>query len=51
MPLFRYKALSTAGETLEGHMEAASAEDVVLKLQEQGHLPIDARRSDAGGAG
>lgn len=51
MALFRYKALSTAGETLEGQMEAASAEEVVVRLQEQGHLPVEARRADEAGGG
>ena len=41
MSLFRYKALSSAGETLVGSMEAARVEDVVARLQEQGHVPID----------
>ena len=41
MALFRYKALSSAGEALAGTMEAARAEDVVARLQEQGHLPLD----------
>lgn len=49
MALFRYKALSTAGETLEGQMEAGSADEVVARLQEQGHLPVEARRADAAG--
>jgi general secretion pathway protein F len=47
MPLFRYKALSSAGESLIGQMEAASSEEVVARLQEQGHLPIEALRSDS----
>lgn len=52
MPLFRYKALSAAGETLDGRMEAASAEEVIARLQDQGHLPVEARRADeAGGEG
>lgn len=51
MALFRYRALSTAGETLEGQMEAASADDVVARLQEQGHLPVEARRADEAGGG
>ena len=52
MPLFRYKALSTAGEPLDGQMEAASADEVIVRLQEQGHLPVEARRADAdAGAG
>ncbi len=46
MPLFRYKALSSAGENLIGQMEATSSEEVIARLQEQGHLPIEAQRSD-----
>ena len=49
MALFRYKALSAAGETLDGQMEAASADEVIVRLQDQGHLPVEARRADAGG--
>jgi general secretion pathway protein F len=47
MPLFRYKALSSAGENLVGQMEASSSEEVISRLQEQGHLPIEAQRSDS----
>ena len=50
MALYRYKALNTRGETLEGQMEAASDAEVALRLQEQGHLPVEARlASEAGG--
>jgi general secretion pathway protein F len=49
--LFRYKALSAAGEALAGTMEAARAEDVVARLQEQGHLPLDVGTSLDEGAG
>ncbi|GAB2489985.1 type II secretion system F family protein [Arenimonas alkanexedens] len=48
MALFRYKALSSAGESLDGQMEAASAEEVISRLQDQGHLPVEARRADEG---
>ncbi len=51
MPLFRYKALSSTGETLDGQMEAASEREVAARLQDQGHLPIEARSVDAGGEG
>ena len=52
MALFRYKALSAAGEALDGQMEAASADEVISRLQDQGHLPVEARRADqAGGEG
>jgi general secretion pathway protein F len=51
MPLFRYKALSSTGENLDGQMEAANADEVIVRLQDLGHLPVEARRADAGGEG
>jgi general secretion pathway protein F len=52
MPLFRYKALSPAGEALDGQMEAASAADVIAKLQDAGNIPVEAKPADeAGGSG
>jgi len=52
MPMFRYKALSATGEPLDGQMEAASAAEVILRLQDQGHLPVEAKSADqAAGAG
>ncbi len=51
MALFRYKALSSAGETLAGSMEAARVEDVIARLQEQGHLPIEVGSSVGEDAG
>ncbi|HVJ61423.1 MAG TPA: type II secretion system F family protein [Tahibacter sp.] len=48
MALFRYKAVTPAGETLEGQMEAASTEEVIAKLQDAGNIPLDARAADAG---
>jgi len=55
VPNFRYKALSGAGEPINGQMEAASQQEVILRLQEAGHLPIEARAADgaaeAGGLG
>ena len=49
MPLFEYKAVAPSGETVQGTMEAASLDMVVLKLQEAGNIPIDARESGSGG--
>lgn len=43
MALYRYKALNARGEMLDGQMEAASDGDVALRLQEQGHLPVEAK--------
>jgi general secretion pathway protein F len=49
MPLFEYKAVAPSGETVQGTMEAASLDLVVLKLQEAGNIPLQARESGAGG--
>ncbi|RZA21089.1 MAG: type II secretion system F family protein [Lysobacteraceae bacterium] len=50
MALYRYKALNARGEMLDGQMDAASDAEVASRLQEQGHLPVEARlASEAGG--
>ena len=49
MPLFEYKAVAPSGETVQGTMEAPSVDVVVLKLQEAGNVPLQARESAAGG--
>jgi general secretion pathway protein F len=49
MALYRYKALNARGELLDGQMEAASDADVAARLQEQGHLPVEARLASEGG--
>ncbi len=46
MPQFRYKALSPAGEALDGLMEAASADEVIAKLQDAGNIPLKALPAD-----
>jgi general secretion pathway protein F len=48
MPLFEYKAVDPSGETVQGTMEAASVDFVVLKLQEAGNIPLQARESGGG---
>lgn len=51
MPLYHYKALNARGEMLDGQMEAATNAEVVQRLQEQGHLPVEAKlASESGGA-
>ncbi len=49
MALFRYKALSATGESLDGQMEAANADEVIVRLQDQGYLPVEAMRADQAG--
>ena len=49
MALYRYKALNARGELLDGQMEAASDAEVASRLQEQGHLPMEAKLASEGG--
>lgn len=51
MPLYHYKALNTRGEVLDGQMEAANDGEVVARLQEQGHLPMEAKLASEAGSG
>lgn len=44
MPDFRYRAVTGAGQVVEGRMEAASRDEVIARLRHSGHLPI---RADA----
>lgn len=50
MALYRYKALNARGEALDGQMEAASEAEVASRLQEQGHLPVEAKLASEAGA-
>ena len=51
MSLFRYRAVSDAGEVLQGQMEAASLEEVVARLQDQGHTPLEAQPANGAAGG
>jgi general secretion pathway protein F len=51
MALFRYKAVTTTGESIEGQMEASSREEVIGKLQDAGNIPIEAREASGAGGG
>ncbi|MGB0514223.1 MAG: type II secretion system F family protein [Wenzhouxiangellaceae bacterium] len=48
MPLFTYKAVSPAGETITGEMEAPSQELVIAHIQETGNIPVLAREVSSG---
>jgi len=48
MPTYRYKAVSTSGETTTGRVESIDRSGVAKQLREQGLLPLEI--SDAGAA-
>jgi general secretion pathway protein F len=51
MSQFSYRAVSAAGEIVQGQMEAATLDEVIVRLQDQGHTPLEAKPADAGGEG
>lgn len=48
---FHYRAVSDAGELLQGEMEAASVEEVIARLQDQGHTPLEAKPANEAASG
>ncbi len=48
MPVFEYKAVAPSGDTVQGTMEAPSLEMVILKLQEGGNIPLQAKEAGGG---
>ncbi len=44
MTVYRYKAIASGGEVLEGQMEAASEDAVIARLSDLGHFPVRAER-------
>jgi len=42
MPSFRYEAVAATGELVSGEMEAATRDEIILRLQRLGHVPIRA---------
>ena len=42
MPIFRYKAISADGQSLNGEIEASTRSHAIERLQSSGHLPISA---------
>jgi general secretion pathway protein F len=47
MPSFRYRAVSAAGETVEGAMDAADQSTVINRLRDQGHFPLKVEQGSA----
>ncbi|MEO6689883.1 MAG: type II secretion system F family protein [Dokdonella sp.] len=48
MTLFYYKAVTPAGETLEGQFDVTSRDEVIGKLQDAGNIPLEVREADSG---
>ena len=51
MTLFYYKAVTPAGETLDGQMDVSGRDDVIGKLQDAGNIPLEVREADGADSG
>jgi general secretion pathway protein F len=49
--MYRYKAVTPAGEILEGQMDVASNDEVIGKLQDAGNIALEVREASAGEGG
>jgi general secretion pathway protein F len=49
MPQYRYRAMTTAGEIVEGELDAASNEEVCRRAEYLGHMLIDAVSEEKAG--
>jgi general secretion pathway protein F len=51
MALYRYKAVTTAGEIVEGQFDVASNDEAIAKIQDAGNIPLDVREAVDGAGG
>ncbi len=51
MTLYYYKAVTPAGEVLEGQLDVGSHDEVVGKLQDAGNIPLEVREADSADSG
>ena len=51
MVMYHYKAVTSAGEILEGQMDVASNDEVIGKLQDAGNIALEVRVAGAGDTG
>ncbi len=47
MPLYRYKAVTSAGEVIEGQFDVASNDEAIAKIQDAGNIPLEVTAGDA----
>jgi general secretion pathway protein F len=51
MAMYRYKAVTTAGEIVEGQFDVASNDEAIAKIQDAGNIPLDVREAKDGAGG
>ena len=47
MALYRYKAVTSAGDVVEGQFDVASNEEAVAKIQDAGNIPLEVAAADS----
>jgi general secretion pathway protein F len=51
MALYRYKAVTPAGDVVEGQFDVASSEEAVAKIQDAGNIPLEVAAADSADGG
>jgi general secretion pathway protein F len=51
MALYRYKAVTSAGEVVEGQFDVASNDEAIAKIQDAGNIALEVREAAAGAGG
>jgi len=51
MAVYRYRAVTPAGEIVEGQFDVASNEEAISKIQDAGNIPLEVNAGDAGAGG
>jgi general secretion pathway protein F len=51
MAIYRYKAVTSAGEIVEGQFDVASNDEAIAKIQDAGNIPLEVSAGDAGAGG
>lgn len=51
MPTFQYEAMNSAGQEIKDEIDAASAEDAITRIRQQGYFPTKVKQKGGGKKG
>jgi len=51
MAIYRYRAVTSTGEIVEGQFDVASNDEAIAKIQDAGNIPLEVSAGDAGASG
>ena len=51
MAMYRYKAVTSSGEIVEGQYDVASNDEAIAKIQDAGNIPLEVKAADGADGG